>query len=146
MYSTSYSNYETLFRYVKLQFGCINPELLPKANLSLEQILEDEVASMAFPVDARFFDNYPLLFGKEDDVAGRQYPHEHSECEENERASEDLLLWKNLFFWGFGGWHYNCPMKFESHIKMKLYDVRGWWAHDFAFKYDEMGLRGYKGL
>ena len=40
-------------------------------------------------------------------------------------------------------------MKFESHIKMKLYDVRGWWAHDSAymfFKYDEMvklRLRGY---
>ena len=76
LYSSFYSNYETLFRYVKPQFGCINPELLAKANLSLEQILEDEVAGMAFPVDARFFDNYPLLFGKD---AGRQYPHEHSE-------------------------------------------------------------------
>ena len=44
LYSSFYSNYETLFRYVKPQFGCINPEILAKANLSLEQILEDEVA------------------------------------------------------------------------------------------------------
>ena len=48
--------------------------------MTLEQILEDEVAGMAFPVDARFFDNYPLVFGKEDDVAGRHNPHEHSDC------------------------------------------------------------------
>ena len=55
----------------------------------------------------------------------------------------------HLFPWGFGGWHYNCPMMFESDIKMKLYDVQGWWAHNSAymcFKYDEMvklRLRGY---
>ena len=158
LYSSFYSNYETLFRYVKPQFGCINPEILAKANLSLEQILEDEVAGMAFPVDARFFDNYPLVFGKEDDVAGCQYPHEHSECQERMKELVtahygDKFLepktFPHLFPWGFGGWHYKCPMKFESHIKMKLYDVRGWWAHDSAymfFKYDEMvklRLRGY---
>ena len=143
---------------MKPQFGCINPELLAKSNLSLEQILEDEVAGMAFPVDARFFDNYPLVFGKEDDVAGRQYPHEHSECQERMKElvstyyGEKFLepkTFPHLFPWGFGGWHYNCPMKFESDIKMKLYDVRGWWAHDSAymfFKYDEMvklRLRAY---
>ena len=47
----------------------------------------------------------------------------------------------HLFPWGVGAWHYNCSMNFERHIKMKLYDVRGWWAHDSAymfFKYDEM--------
>ena len=158
LHSSFYSNYETLFRYVKPQFGCINPEVLAKANLSLEKILEDEVAGMAFPVDARFFDNYPLVFGKEDDVAGRQYPREHSECQERMKElvstyyGEKFLepkTFPHLFPWGFGGWHYNCPMKFESHIKMKLYDVRGWWAHDSAymfFKYDEMvklRLRGY---
>ena len=82
LYSSFYSNYETLFHYVKPQFGCINSENLAKANLSLEQILEDEVAGMAFPVDTRFFDNYSLVFGKEDDVAGCQYPHEQCECQE----------------------------------------------------------------
>ena len=71
LYSSFYSNYETLFRYVKPQFGCINPDVLANSNMSLEQILEDEVTGMAFPVDARFFDNYPLVFAKEDDVAGR---------------------------------------------------------------------------
>ena len=129
------------FHCVKPQFGCINPEILAKANLSLEQILEDEVAGMAFPIDARFFDNYPLVFGKEDDVAGRQYPYEPSDCQErmkelvSARYGDKFLepnTFPHLFPWGFGGWHYNCPMKFESHIKMKLYDVQGWWAHDSA--------------
>ena len=118
--------------------------------MSLEQILEDEVAGMAFPIDARFFDNYPLVFGKEDDVAGRQNPREHSDCQERMKElvtaqyGEKFLepkTFPHLFPWAFGGWHYHCPMKFESHIKMKLYDVRGWWAHDSAymfFKYDEM--------
>ena len=137
LYSSFYSNYETLFRYVKPQFGCINPELLAKSNLSLEQILEDEVAGMVFPVDARFFDNYPLVFGKEDYVVGRQYPHEHSECQERTKElvstyyGENFLepkTFPHLFPWGYGGWHYICPMKFESDIKMKLYDVQGWWA------------------
>ena len=82
LYSSFYSNYETFFRHIKPQFGCINPEIIAKVNLSLEQILEDEVAGMAFPIDARFFDNYPLVFGKEDDVAGRQNPREHSDCQE----------------------------------------------------------------
>ena len=71
-----------LFRYMKPQFACINPEVLEKANLSLEKILEDEVVGMAFPVDAHFFDDYPCFFGEEDDIAGRQYPHGHSECTE----------------------------------------------------------------
>ena len=87
-----------------------------------------------------------------------KYPHEHSECQERMKEvvtahyGEKFLepkTFPHLFPWDFGGWHYNCPMKFESHIKMKLYDVRGWWAHDCAFlffKYDEMmklRLRAY---
>ena len=96
LYSSFYSNYETLFRYVKPQFGCINPELLAKSNLSLEQILEDEAAGMAFPVDARFFDNYQLVFDKEDDVAGRQYPHEHSECQKRMKELVSTYCEKNL--------------------------------------------------
>ena len=158
LYSSFFSNYETLFRYVKPQFACINPTILEDANLSLEKILEDEVAGMAFPIDSRFFDEYPLVFGK-DDIAGRQYPLYQSECMQ---ATKDLVsayygekflepkTFPHLFPWGYGGWHYNCSMKFERHVKMRLYDVRGWWAHDPAymfFKYDEMvklRLRGYK--
>ena len=82
LYSSFYSNYETLFCYIKPQFGCINPDIIAKVKLSLEQILEDEVAGMAFLIDAWFFENYPLVFGKEDDVAGRQNPREHSDCQE----------------------------------------------------------------
>ena len=148
LYSSFFSNDETLFQYMKPQFACVNPEVLVKANLSLEKILEDEVAGMAFPVDARFFDDYSLVFGEEDDMAGRQYPHGHSECT---KAVRNLVTahygeflepktFPHLFPWGFGGWHCNSRMKYEGHIKMRLH-VRGWWAHDPAymfFKYDEI--------
>ena len=158
LYSSFFSNYDTLFRFVKPQFGCINPDILTKTNLSLEKILEDEIVGMAFPIDARFFDNYPLVFGKEDNIAGRQYPQDHYECQMKMKElvtahyGEEFLepkTFPHLFPWGMGGWHYSCPMKFERHIKMKLYDVRSWWAHDSAymfFKYDEMvklRLRAY---
>lgn len=67
----------------------VSTEVLAKVNLSLEQILKDEVAGMAFPVDARFFDSYPLVFGKEEDAAGRQYPQWTLWMpRKNERASE----------------------------------------------------------
>ena len=81
--------------------------------------------------------------------AGWQYPREHSECQEKMKElvstyGEKFLEPKTFprsFSWGFGGWHCNCPMKIESHIKMNLYDVRGWWARDSAFmffNYDKM--------
>ena len=69
------------------------------------------------------------------------FGHGHSECTEamknlvTAHYGEEYLepkTFPHLFPWGFGGWHYNSPMKFEGHIKMRLYDVRGWWAHDPA--------------
>ena len=59
LYSSFFSHYETLLRYVKPSF--INPALLETQHLSLEKILEDEAAGMAFPLDAKYFDDYPDL-------------------------------------------------------------------------------------
>ena len=145
------------FHYIKPQFGCINPEIIAQANLSLKQILEDEVAGMAFPIDARFFDNYPLAYlgrmtmwqvDKSSWTLWMSGEWELVTAQYGEKFLQPKTF-PHLFPWGFGGWHYHCLMKIESYIKMKLYNVRGWWAHDSAymfFKCDGMvklRLRGY---
>ena len=49
------------------------PEL--DQNISLEKVLEDEAAAMAFSLDAKYFDDFPVIRGDMcDDIAGRQYP------------------------------------------------------------------------
>ena len=48
--------YENLFRFVKP--GFVNPGLLDRTDISIE---------MTFPVDNKFFDQYPLIY----DVAKR---------------------------------------------------------------------------
>ena len=73
LYSKFFSQYETLMRYCKPSF--INPKLLEDQSISLEKLLEDEAAAMAFPLDAKYFDNFPVIRGDmHDDLAGRQYP------------------------------------------------------------------------
>ena len=56
LYSTFFAQYETLFRYCKPSF--INPGLLDDLNIPLEKVLEDEAAGMAFPLDAKYFDDF----------------------------------------------------------------------------------------
>ena len=66
-----FSNYETLFRYMKPKF--INPLLLGKHMPLEEEVLQDEAVGMAFPADSKYFDQFPLVFeGK--DIAGVQHP------------------------------------------------------------------------
>ena len=56
--------------YVKPKF--INPLLLEKHTL-LEEVLQDEAVGMAFPVDSKYFDQFPLVF-EGIDIAGVQHP------------------------------------------------------------------------
>ena len=73
LYSKFFSQYETLFRYCKPSF--INPKLLEDQSISLEKLLEDEAAGMAFPLDGKYFDDFPVIRkDMHSDVAGRQYP------------------------------------------------------------------------
>ena len=77
LYKCFFSNYETLFRYVKPKF--INPLLLEK-HMLLEEVLQDEAVGMAFPVDSKYFDQFPLVF-EERDIAAVQHPQpQESEC------------------------------------------------------------------
>ncbi len=63
----------TIKPYVKPSF--INPALLEDQNIPLERLLEDEAAGMAFPLDAKYFDDFPLIYNEPvlgpSDKAGR---------------------------------------------------------------------------
>ena len=160
LYDSFFANYETLFRYAKP--GFINPELLEHQDIPLEDLLEQEALGMAFPVDSRYFDQFPLIFDEGEDkpdVVGMQHPQ--TPMMESQGALRDLVTTKygekdlepksfpHLHPWGFGGWYYKSDMTFSAHVKMRLFDVRGWYAEDPIypfFKFDYMTkrtLRGY---
>ena len=109
LYTDFFSNYETLFRYARPQF--INPARLEAENMPLDRLLEDEAVGMAFPVDSRYFDNFPLIFQSKD-VAGVQHPQPKSRdvlhglvsAEYGERYLEPKTF-PHLYPWGFGGWY-----------------------------------------
>ena len=61
-----------MFRFSKPAF--INPVLLENQNIPLERLLEEEAVGMAFPVNATYFDQFPLIFDELSDIAGRQNP------------------------------------------------------------------------
>ena len=150
LYESFFSKYETLFRYAKPAF--VYPELLDAQDIPLDDLLQDEAIGMAFPVDSCYFDQYPLNFGEGSaDIAGLQHPQnaqpELQQCIQdlvNTKYGEMNLETKtflHLYPWGFGGWHYDCPISHSAHIKMRLFDVRGWFAEDplhVFFRYDYM--------
>lgn len=120
LYKSFYTEYETLFRYVKPQF--VNPALLDKAGLSIERLLEEEAIGMTFPVDAKFFDQFPLIYDAVD-IAGRQNPIPHGKSQEtlqrlvHTQYGDEFLepkAFPHLFPWGFGGWHYQHPLMLEG--------------------------------
>ena len=97
--------------------------------------------------------SYPLVYNASSepgtgDVAGRQHPR--PQCQTNlhdivyTKYGEtflDVKTFPHLHPWGFGGWHYDCEMSFSAHIKMRLFDIRGWFASDYLypfFKFDFM--------
>ena len=68
--SSFLSRFETLLRYVKSEF--INPSLLDNLYGPLEKVLEDEAAELAFPLDAKYFDQFPIVSNDDRaDIAGR---------------------------------------------------------------------------
>ena len=72
-YSEFFCEYETLFPFSKPAF--INPVLLENQNIPLERILVEEAVGMAFPINATYFDQSPLIFDDGlSDIVGRQNP------------------------------------------------------------------------
>ena len=125
LYSSFFAHYDTLLRFVKPSF--INPALLDKQNIPIEKLLEDEAAGMAFPLDANYFNDFPLVHGEPvlgpSDVAGRQYPKpESQEALQNLCQAKygehylDVKAFPHLHPYGYGGWYHNCPTAFNAHI------------------------------
>ena len=50
-------------------------------------------------------------------------------------------LFPRIHPFGYGGWYSGCAMDFSDHVKMRLYNVRGWFARDRqypSYKFDLM--------
>ena len=149
LYESFFAHYEMLLRFVKPSF--INPKLLEDQNIPLERLLEDEATGMAFPLDAKYFDDFPLIYGEpvfsSSDVAGQQFPQPESRealqhlCHTTYGEKYlDVKAFPHLHPYGYGGWYHRCPMAFQAHTKM-MFDVRGIYAADHCycfFKYDYM--------
>ena len=142
LYSDFFCEYETLFRFAKPAF--INPVLLEKQSIPLDRLLEEEAVGMAFPVDATYFDQFPLIFDEGlSDIAGRQNPRlkvsqdKLKELTKARYGDHDLeaKTFPHLHPWGFGGWYYGCGIPYHAHCKMRLFDVRGWFASDQFYPY-----------
>ena len=96
-------------RYCKPSF--IHPKLLEDQSISLENLLKEEAAAMAFPLNAKNFDDFPVIrMDMQDDVAGCQYPRPElaqslvNLCQA--KYSEEFLDCKafpHLHAWGYGG-------------------------------------------
>ena len=123
-------------QYCKPSF--INPKLLEDQSIPLEKLLEDETAGMAFPLDAKYCDDFPVIRGDmHSDVAGCQYPHPElaqsllNLCQA--KYGEEFLNCKafpHLHPWGYGGWYHKCPIPFNAVVKMRLYDMCEFFAED----------------
>ena len=149
LYTDFYAYYDTLLRHFKPSFAV--SDLLEQQNIPLEKLLEDEAAGMAFPVDATYFDNFPLVRGEPllgpSDKAGKQFPKAEQDALRDLGQAKygekylDCKAFPHLHPYGHGGWYHKCPMAFRAHIKMRLFDVRGLYAGDHCycfFKYDYM--------
>ena len=76
-----------------------------------------------------------------DDIAGCKYP-----CPELAKSLVDLCQAKygeepfpHLHPWDYGGWYHKCPIQFNAHVKMKLYDVRGSYAENRLYPFFKYG-------
>ena len=49
-------------------------------------------------------------------------------------------LFSHIHSFGFGGWHSGCSMDFSDHVKMRLYDVRGWFARNRQYPFYKFDL------
>ena len=131
-----------LLRYVKPEF--IKPTLLDDLNIPIEEVLEDEVAGLAFPLDAKYFDQFPIV--SNDDRADTVPEAEHESLKQLVLAKYgkkylDCKAFPHLHPWGNGGWYNACGMAFQAHINMRFFDIHGSFAADPSycfFKYDYM--------
>ena len=77
LYSSFFAHFETLFRFIKP--GFVNPSLLEEQGITLDKLLDNEAVGMAFPVDAKYFDGFPLTTSQPNkDIIGIQDPKQNT--------------------------------------------------------------------
>ena len=152
LYMKFYAHFETLYRF-QPRSTLINPSLLEQQHIGLEDLLQQEAYGMVFPSSSDYFDQFPAIHSVQQ-AAGIQHPREdHQQIMEH--AVEELQLmttavygdkvlepkvFPHLHPYGFGGWHKGCSMDFSDHVKMRLYDVRGWFARDRQYPFYKFDL------
>ena len=124
---TFFCEYETLFLFAKPAF--VNPVLLEKQSIQLDRLFEEEAVGMAFPINATYFDQFPLIFDEGlSDIAGRQNPclkvsqDKLKVLTEARYGDHDLeaKTFPHFHPWGFGGWYHGCAVPYHAHCKMPL--------------------------
>ena len=152
LYSNFYAHFETLYRF-QPRSALLNPSLLEQQHVALDDLLQEEAIGMVFPSSSDYFNQFPAIHSAQQ-AAGVQHPRkDHHEM--MERALEEIQqmtttvygdkflepkVFPHIHPFGFGGWHSGCSMDFSDHVKMRLYDVRGWFARDRQYPFYKFDL------
>ena len=152
LYSNFYAHFETLYRF-QPRSAMLNPSLLEQQDIALNDLLQEEAIGMVFPSSSDYFNQFPAIHSAQQ-AAGVQHPRE-DHLEMMERALEEIRqmsttvygdkflepkVFPHIHPFGFGGWHNGCSMDFSDHVKMRLYDVRGWFARDRQYPFYRFDL------
>ena len=152
LYSNFYAHFETLYRF-QPRSALLNPSLLEQQDIALKDLLQEEAIGMVFPSSSDYFNQFPAIHSAQQ-AAGVQHPREDHQ-EMMERALEEIRqisttvygdkflepkVFPHIHPFGFGGWHSGCFMDFSDHVKMRLYDVRGWFARDRQYPFYKFDL------
>ena len=152
LYTNFYAHFETLYRF-QPRSALLNPSLLKQQHIALNDLLQQEAIGMVFPSSSDYFDQFPAIHSVQQ-AAGVQHPSkDHQELMEyaldqvrqmsttqyNDKFLEPKLF-PHIHPFGFGGWYSGCSMDFSDHVKMRLYDVRGWFARDRQYPFYKFDL------
>ena len=152
LYSNFYAHFETLYRF-QPRSALLNPSLLEQQDIALNDLLQEEAIRMVFPSSSDYFNQFSAIHSAQQ-AAGVQHPREDHQ-EMMERALEEIRqmsttvygdkflepkVFPHIHPFGFGGWHNGCSMDFSDHVKMRLYDVRGWFARDRQYSFYRFDL------
>ena len=152
LYADFYAHFETLYRY-QPRSALLNPTLLEQQHIELEDLLQEEAIGMIFPSSSTYFDQFPPIHAAQQ-AAGLQHPRkDHQEMMEHALAQIRQMtttmygdrylepkVFPHIHPFGFGGWYSGCAMDFSDHVKMRLYDVRGWFARDRQYPFYKFDL------
>ena len=152
LYKDVYAHFETLYRY-QLWSALLNPTLLEQHHIELKDLHQEEAIGVIFPSSSTYYDQFHPIHAAQQ-VAGVQHPRkDHQEIMHHAldhihqmmiTMYGDKFLEPKVFPYihpfSFGGWYNGCSMDFSDHVKMRLYNVRGWFARDRHYLFYKFNL------